>query len=267
MCSKSPKRESPMSLTKRSPLFLCLAVCLLNASFAVGSRSQSQAAPITIPANLKPFTVYQREQSFPRERNQPPAMTDFTIAQSSNGSRVREYTISGRWSPNGREGTSVDIWNVPKGHYINVEPFTHSISTFVMSDSEISDFLRSAHACDGIRSILASDNLPSKTVLGHKVYQIVSREHDIEDSRWVAPDLNCFPLEKTEVFPSGAKNVTTVVKVDEGEPPDSIFTPPARYVERSPAQVESVYEKMFAGKELYPKQMVEHAESEYRKSR
>jgi hypothetical protein len=105
-------------------------------------------------------------------------------------------------------------------------------------------------------------------MLGHKVYQIVRRGEDpVGTTRWVASDLNCFPLQKTEVSPHGEKNVWTVVKIVEGEPPASMFTPPPGYVERSPAQVETLYEKMFGGKELYGKQITEHAESEYRKGR
>jgi hypothetical protein len=127
--------------------------------------------------------------------------------------------------------------------------------------------LRSAHACGGIRSLLASGNLPSKTMLGHKAYQIVHQEHDLQVTSWVAPELNCFPLQKTESFPKGEKNVWTVVKIVEGQPPARMFAPPAVYVERSPTQVESLYEKMFGGKKLYPKRMVDHADSEYRKGR
>lgn len=255
-----------MRIKKRAPLLLSLALCFLSSSFTVSSQSQLQADPITIPRILKAFTVYQRELSFPRERNQPPAVTDFTIAQRNDGSRVREFTVSGRESPNGSEGTVVDIWDIPKRHFINVEPFTHSKSTFLMSDKQISDLLSSAHACHGIRSLLGSGHLPYKTMLGHKVYQVVGRRHNIVQSSWVAPDLNCFPLEKTAVFPSGAKNRWTVVKIVEGEPSGSMFRPPAGYVERSPEQVESLYERLF-GKELYPKQMTEHAEREYRKGR
>lgn len=256
-----------MCLNRRAILLLAVTLCFLGGSYGVssGSWSQSQGASLSIPTTLKAFTLYERELAFPREHTQP-AEIDFTIARSSNGSRVREYTISPRSAPNGSKGIVRDIWDIPKRHYISVEPFTQSISTFLLSDDEISDLLQSAHACEGIHSLLASGKLPSRTMLGHKAYQVVRRRHNIVQSSWLAPDLNCFPLKKTEAFPNGAKNVTTVMKIVEGPPPDSMFTPPATYVERSPEQVESLYERLF-GKELYPKQMVEHAESEYRKGR
>lgn len=257
-----------MHLNRQAVPLLIVPLCFLGGSYVVSSSYQSQTVSSASPTGLKAFVIHQRELSFSRDSKQPPAVTDFTIAQSGDGSRTREFTISGRWSPNGREGTSVDIWNIAKRRYINVEPFTQSISTFPMSDERISDLLRSAHACEDIRPLLASGNLPSKTMLGYRVFEIVKREQDpITSTSWVAPDLNCFPLKKTEVYPGGYKNDWTVVKLVEGEPPASMFTPPAGYMERSPAQVETLYEKLFGGKELYPKQMAEHAEREYRKGR
>jgi hypothetical protein len=92
-------------------------------------------------------------------------------------------------------------------------------------------------------------------MLGTEV-RFVKREVVLNQSRniktrteeWVAPDLGCFPLQRSEFhtrdnLPEVLQNVRTVVSVSRDVPPASAMIVPNNYVERAPSAVYQEYNR------------------------
>ena len=81
--------------------------------------------------------------------------------------------------------------------------------------------------------------------------------------RWMIPELDCFSVK--EIYSSsGARNVTVVESLQEGEPDRSLMAVSPDYTERSPAAVEDLREKA-TGEGAFGRGLVGRVEKDYQR--
>lgn len=138
-----------------------------------------------------------------------------------------------------------------------------------LSSAESQDFASSQHACGKIQGQPSDGNRALSTILGYSVVRVEESDNVERVVRWVAPDLDCYPLEKTTWFleprRGGDFQETIVDKIEPGEPPTSLFMVPSDYTERSPLQIESEYATKFSGHPFFGKHLAQEAEKQYRR--
>jgi len=252
---------------------ICVTLGVLALSFLAGYQAHSQV--VSSDRSGKPFVAYSRVLRFSSQQREP-AVQQGTFARRSDGSFVRSFEVT---SPAGEVGWSVDIVDVPNRKYVALEPFTKSATTFYRTDSEVGESVAATGTCDSL-GLDAEAGLPTRrvqaispqqrvwdTLLGRKVAQVIERFEVATTERWVAPDLDCFALRKSEWSSTGAHNEYTVTKLEEGEPPDSMFQIPSEYLETSPLQVEAAYAARYPGHALFGESMARLVDERYHKSR
>jgi len=83
-------------------------------------------------------------------------------------------------------------------------------------------------------------------MLSYDVAHVIKKEDDdVSLDNWVAPALDCYAVQETEVFRSGSRNTRNVYKIASGEPPEAFFEIPPEYIPRSPQQLENEYKFRF----------------------
>jgi hypothetical protein len=165
----------------------------------------------------------------------------------------------------------VEIFDLRKGASVTLEPFTKSVITFYRSQDEMRKWLRTQPSCEkaglAIEASLRAAG-SRDTLLGREVVEVRDQtDSKIEDKQWVDPELACYPLQRTLVSPSGAYQEQTVTDVKEQEPPDSLFEAPQDYAERSPWQVEMIYQAKYPGHVLWGNERAKAIDERYSKSR
>jgi len=245
-------------------LMACLALVLLAGVFRGSSvaRSISKSSPQS-PA-FTPFVVSKRVTHFSGAK--VTKKVDFTIARRMDGSLVESFMVTGSDSPDGNEREAVFIWDIPSRRNVMLEPFTKSVMTQVLSPKEIANFLSSQKACS--EAILpAEGNGSTEQLLGHAVVRVEEQLKVVDTVSWVAPDLDCFPLEQTVTFldpqHSGLHHNDVVTKIEEGDPPSSMFVVPSDYTERSPLELQTEYARKYGGVKFWGT-TVDDAERHYR---
>jgi hypothetical protein len=107
---------------------------------------------------------------------------------------------------------------------------------------------------------MSDPNAERSRILGYEVVHV----KDVSQSRlgkwitdeWQAPALNCFVLRSTVILQknetgAGSPNEKEVTLLIEGPPAESMFAIPADYTERSPAQIDEEYGRLFPGQFLF----------------
>lgn len=252
---------------KRPVVLLGLTLGFLGLSVAVGYRAQSQTKP-THKAK-KAFVAHLRVLQFGNTQK-PPHIQNEVFALRSDGSYVRRFETV---SPKGEVGWAVDIVDVRSGRYTLLEPFTRTAVTFYRTDDEMQSELRTRVTCstssETEKALARADKVVDK-ILDREVVQVVERHEgsrrQVTTERWVAPDLDCFPLRKSEWSQTGSHNETEVTKLEVGEPPDSMFEIPAGFIESSPIQAEAAYAALYPGFSLWGTKAVTTIEERYGKS-
>jgi hypothetical protein len=243
-------------------LVVCLALVLLAGVFRGSSEAMSQSSPQS-PA-FTPFVLSERVTHFTGMN--VTKEVDYRIARRVDGSLVRSFIIKDSDSPDGSEREAIFIWDVPRRHNIMLEPFTKSAVTQVLSPKEIADFLSSQKACS--EAILSPDaNRSTEQLLGHAVVRVEEISNTIHTVRWVAPDLDCFPLGQTVALldpkHAGLHHDDVVTKIEEVDPPSSMFAVPSDYSERSPLELQAEYARKYRGIKFFGT-AVDDAERQYR---
>ena len=239
---------------------------MLPGGFRSGSEARSKSSPQSRPA-FQPFTASERVTHF--SRMNAVKDVDYTIARRADGSLVRSFIVKDLDSPDGNEREAVFIWDVSSRHSIMLEPFTKSAMTQLLSPKEIADFVSSQKACsDAILS--SSGDRSAEQLLGHPVVRVEETSSTIHTVRWVAPDLDCFPLRQTVALldskHAGLHHDDVVTKIEEGNPPNSMFAVPPEYTERSPLEIQAEYARKYGGVRFFGT-TVDDAERQYRQHR
>jgi hypothetical protein len=154
-------------------------------------------------------------------------------------------------SPTGEIGWAIEILDVRNSELVKLEPFTKSKTTVLLrSAADMQDELRKHDTCNAaglVGDSLVSANRIWDTVLGYSVTQVVKRWNDVRLEKWVAPQLDCYPLRSHVSDSRGPYEEVTVTKVEEVQPPDSMFEVPPGYTEASPSEVEALYTSKYPG--------------------
>ncbi len=224
------------------PVLLCLVAAAAGLLISYRAGSQSEGGVV-----MRPFTAQIIEKHFPPNGNLGPlpgAIDYITVARKTNGSQARFLPIQG---PDGSYGQLRGIFDVA-GKRVSLEPFTESITTYQIPSAHVAHAITASESCPPDAE---SPTTERSQRLGYEVVRVIethSSTRGIEtNGRWLAPALGCFPLAESLTSPSGSRNETQVVSIMEGEPPDSWFTIPRAYTERSPSQVASAYSARFPG--------------------
>jgi hypothetical protein len=236
---------------------------LLACGFLIGFEGRpSQSGPAA--ATFRPFVLYEKEVQFSPD-NAVVTEVDYTVARRADGSLMKSYIITGPNSPDGNDGKAIMIWDVSDHQDIALEPFTKSVMTQHRSVAEIANFLASQHACSGAPP---SSSRPRSTMLGRAVIQLTDKSEIDQSVSWVDPALDCYPLKKTlwllDPPHKGSRHETEVTKIEEGDPPVSMFAVPLDYIERSPLEIEAEYAREYSGRPFFGHDAANNAERQYR---
>lgn len=247
------------------PLGLTVSLFLLG--IGLGYRAQSQTRPAY--KTKKAFVAHLRVLQFGNAQ-QPPHIQNEVYALRSDGSYVRRFETT---SPKGEVGWAVDIIDIRNGKYTLVEPFTRTAVTFYRSETEMQNELRAKITCNAsgeMQSATSRVDSISDTILDQKVVQVIEKhtgsKREVTIEKWVAPDLDCYPLRKSEWSQSGSHNETEVTKLEIGDPPESILEVPPGFLELSPLQMETLYTNRYPGYSLWGAKVAAAIEERYAKS-
>ncbi len=155
----------------------------------------------------------------------------WTEAVSPDGSVARiRSTVNGRPDPIGV------ILDVAKASRIAFDPLGKTVTTYHLKTGEVKGSELGRPSC------AIPLGAESEIVLGYLTYHFkesyVVGTKSVKEERWVAPTLDCFPLERSyDVWDSGqyqGRTVGHVVSLTVGIPHPSLFEVPKGYVERAP---------------------------------
>ncbi len=79
--------------------------------------------------------------------------------------------------------------------------------------------------------------------------------------------MGCLVLKETAIAPSGSRDETVITQLSLVEPPMSLFQVPLKFVERTPGDVERLYEQRFPGHKLYTDTILKQVQQRYLDSR
>jgi hypothetical protein len=209
-------------------------------------------APGARAAGDVPFTARQVERMFPR------IITNTLFARRSDGSWSYTYTVL---TEDGKRREKLVYADLAALTAIDAEPVTQSIMTHYISAAEFP-----IYAAAGFKSCDGSENAPGlqhSTMLGYSVVREVIKETNDTETRFVAPALDCYPLQSNLVA-SGGYNRVKVTRIDVGEPAPSLFAPPAGYVERSPSQIQDLYAERIPGARMFRDDELPRLQERYR---
>jgi hypothetical protein len=239
--------------------YLVLPPLILGAGFLAGYRMQTQ--PGAWRTSGKAFTAHHQLLAYPRDVKYPPQVVDKIFAVRGDGAIAQ---VTAEKLPTGEVHTGVSLYFPATGTSVRLDSSTRSKTTMYLNANEMEDYLRQVHpGCRAMGIDDAPASPPQAPILGFAVKP--HREQISGDRReWlVAPGLDCHPLRQTLAFSDGAHNETVTLSVDVGEPAKSLFQIPSDYVERSPKELEALYESMFPGHFLYPASVLDFVESRY----
>lgn len=225
------------------------------------------ARPRTPDGSFKPFACHERTLYFSGDPT-PAKVADDTIARRADGSRVEISTPARDSEDAPIEQTNASfIWDVAAQTYTHLDWETKSKITFRESNEKTAQLLESEHACTGLEASLAPGVSQESELLGLRVVRITDKESSFVIESWVSPDLDCFELKRaswsTDGDGAGDHSVTTVLSLDQGEPPANMFSIPPDFVEMSPLQFEAM-KKAKDGRAFWGSFAAEEIEKQYR---
>jgi hypothetical protein len=248
----------------RYGLLTSICVGAVAAGVLVSRRVLPQAEQ---HGRTRPFVAQIIEKHFGPNGNLAPlpgGIDYITVARKSDGSQVRFLPIQ---EPDGSFELPRNIFDV-SGKQVIVAPSIKSMTTYYVAPPHVAHYIAHFESCP---PAAAGPDAPRSSRLGYEVVEITTKTTNSrgtqEVDRWVAPALNCFVLAETNTSPFGSRNETEVINIFEGEPPDSWFTVPEGYTERSPSQVAAAFEARFPGHKFMPEQGLAMGEQSYRSHR
>jgi hypothetical protein len=170
-----------------------------------------------------------------------------TFARRNDGSWSHEYESQ---AEDGRRRTVLEFVDVERLVTVHSEPVTQSIMTRHLSLAALPSELEAGfHACDGTE--LAAD-AEHKTKLGYDLVRVSSRDSSGAETKWVAPALDCYPIDMTATAPDGRRHTSMVTEVQLGPPSADRFIAPSGFAERSPTDIHQMYREKIPGAEHFP---------------
>jgi hypothetical protein len=211
-------------------------------ALVLGYRANSQ---VTGFQRLKPFVVYKHEAQYTENPKFPPSLFDSIYARRSDGSWAY-YFITKAPDPNGSAAQVRSFMDFRALTDTVLEPFTRSAVVVHLSDKEARWERGRVTDCSAVPEARANPAEGSRVrMLSLDVARVAKREDGAAVENWVAPALDCYPIQETEIFPSGSRNTRSAYKIEMGEPSDAFFEMPPEYIQRSPQQLENEYKFKF----------------------
>lgn len=237
---------------------------LVGASFAAiafGFLSSSMVSSRQASGGWRPFTAFLVEQKLSAEGKLPtqdwPDVEYTTFARRSDGSSV---TVFKRRNPNGDWVWSRRITDLAAGKELTVDPMTESVTTYPLPARNLESSRMKPQRC-------SQDSNPELGRMAgydtEKVHRQIPAPEGSEHDFWMAPSLDCFPLNQKTKFADGYVNDRHAIFVLEGEPSPALFQVPGSYAERSPSQVFAEYAKRFPGYRGAPQRTQERLDRVY----
>ena len=185
------------------------------------------------PVPITPFTAQTTEIEYDNDGIQK-SIELRTTAVNASGVQVDTLdTLDGR-----NVGNSI-ILDLNKGVRTSLDPATESTTTYPMNSKAV------AVARQILNSCVDSPRAEHRSLWGHVTFKKIDDRQagtsSFHTESWLAPDLNCFPLESTVVvFRSGVRmgqKSKQVTSLTAGEPAASLFVVPPGFIERTPSEV------------------------------
>lgn len=172
-------------------------------------------------------------------------------------------------SPAGEKGWAIEILDRRKGIQVFASPFLKLKTTSYGTAEETRKWLQEQPGCTSqeLEAALAPGAIVDSTY-GKQVTRVQSNLHSGETREaWIAPSLNCYPLQMTLTSSTGAQQEHSVIELQEGEPPDSAFDIPPEYLEASPLQMEAAWQAKYPGQVYFGSEKVANLiEERYQKN-
>ncbi len=220
--------------------------------------------PVAKGANIVPFVARRTTQYFGRSPGMLSSM-DSTFARRSDSSWAHSYDV--QYDAQLQDGSRRRVFeyvDVSSLTAVHSEPVTQSIMTLHLTATDLPLNVEAGFkACDGSETAPGPEH---STMLDFEVVKLSVTEQGDTEVKWVAPALDCFPIQSTFTTHDGRRVNTIVNSIEVGQPPAELFLPPMGYVERSPKQTRSVYQMVFPGVKYLPDSMLELVESRYQKA-
>lgn len=218
---------------RRTIIVMALAA-VASAGVIVVSNVNAQQTTIS------PFTATLIESRF-GNHGQKTRQETLLQAVRSDGSSV---TLTNRTFPDGKqyqERTIIDLRNRKR---IVIDPATESVTTYSLSAPAIAAIVAKFTSCRKIQG-------EKQDINGHAaVHEVVHTGlSPVVHDRWLALDLNCFPMKQTVLKdagkPQSTHNEIATISISLGEPDAALFMVPLNYTERSPDEVMAEFRNRF----------------------
>src|ERR1039457_7482254 len=119
-----------------------------------------------------------------------------------------------------------------------LEPFTRSAVIFHLSEREARWERGRVTDCSAVPEVSGGSVDASRfRMLSYTVARVAKKEDGLTLDNWVAPALDCYPIEETEAFASGSRNTRSVYKVEMGEAAEGFFLIPPQAIPTPPHQL------------------------------
>ncbi len=222
-------------------------------------------AQVANTTRVTPFVVYKHEGHYAKDPKLPPNLFDSMYARRSDGSWRHTFTAQAP-SHDLSAAQVIEFLDFRTRTEVILEPFTRSAIVFHLTDGEARSERERVPDCSAVPEV--SVNPPTASgvrMLAYGVTRVVRKEDDDTMDTWVAPALDCYPLQETETFTTGPHNSRIVYKVEPGEPPAAFFEIPPEYINRSPRQLEVEYKFLF-GEAFWGEPAASNVQQRYERS-
>jgi len=186
------------------------------------------------PFARTPFTAKVNEVQY--DNNGTPNADEVrTMAVASSGAQVDVLdTLDGK--PVGNS----TVLDLNKRTRISIDPATESITTYPLNAKTVATAKRLL-----VGTCSDAPGAEHRSLWGQTAFKKIEDQQfgttSLHTENWLAPALDCFPLESTVVFyRNGVRlghKTRQVISLITGEPDSSLFVVPGGFTERSPSQV------------------------------
>ena len=179
-----------------------------------------------------------------------PSVPDLTMfARKGDGSWAEMTTTD---NPSGEVLELRTFWDVSSDREVTLEPTTKSVMTYFLTPQEMHTKVEDSLTCP---PAVKSPTAQHQRILGYDAVNATEEDpgsrHNQYFVAWVAPELGCYALRRSETRSDGPHNEFEATSITEGEPPAWMFQVPADYVERSPSELSAEWAARF-GQPFWP---------------
>ena len=219
--------------------------------------------PSSYGAGVSPFTIEQVEERY-GPASSLPSVDYVTYARRRDGSVAHSYCYD--CARDGSHKPTIEYVDATSLTVVQLEPVTKSTTSRPILTTDLAGEIdRVIKGCDGSEVSKGSE---TSAMLGYEVVKVTAVESLGTEVRWVAPKLNCYPLQLDYTTKDGRSRIKIYVKsVVEGEPASHLFTSPSDFLERSPKDRNKAYSDLFPGVQYYSGVGLERFERVYQESR